>query len=265
LGELGADAFETKANPSTNEEYQICETDTAIVWSYTIDVQHENDKLRPTISIGAFSKNANIMGISTTTFSNVPATATNAAISAIAARVVGAFVKQIVAGYAYPTAIAAAEEAATVGMEAVGMAIGDIVVIVAGVVSSLIIFVVVGIVFYLIFSFIHKSFGLEVNIYNWSKKEEWDIVEWHSDNALINNADSESQPFKEAKLEAVSRTFASSFVIFTDKSDFLFVQTIFQHRAAFLFPPRRMLPHMLPTPSKMESVKIMKFKFTSSN
>ena len=107
--------------------------------------------------------------------------------------------------------------------------------------------------------------GLEVNIYNWSKKEEWDIVEWHSDNALINNTDSASQPFKEAKLKAVLRTFAMILIrIFTDRSDFLFVQARFHHRAAFLFPQKIVVPHMLPTPSKMESIKIMKFKSTSS-
>ncbi|KAF5371950.1 hypothetical protein D9615_008115 [Tricholomella constricta] len=204
MGKKGSDAYVTVTNESNKQQYQLCETDTGIMWTYTIDIQHIDAKVKATVAVGSFSKTAKILGISTTTLTNLPSQIADLTISTIAAKVVGTFVAQRLGGAIYTAALAAAETAATAGLEAAGVMVSELVVTIASFVTGLIAFIIVGLVVYFVLSAIHKSFGLQVNVYNWSTTEEWDIVEWYGDNADMQDTEKKSEPFKPANLPAVT-------------------------------------------------------------
>ncbi|KAG5635694.1 hypothetical protein H0H81_010364 [Sphagnurus paluster] len=210
MSKKGPDAYVTTTNESNKQQYQICETETGIMWTYTTKIEHVKAKVRATVAVGSFSKNAQILGISTTTLTNLPTQIADLTISSIAAKVVGTFVAQRLGGAIYAAALAAAETAATAGLEAAGIMVSELVVTIASFVTGLIALVVVGIIVYYVVSVLHKSFGLTFNVYNWSTSDEWDIVEWYSDNALMQDVEKKEGPFKPAKLPAVSSTFNSS-------------------------------------------------------
>ncbi|KAG5633811.1 hypothetical protein H0H81_005113, partial [Sphagnurus paluster] len=97
------------------------------MWTYTTKIEHVEAKIRATVAVGSFSKNAQILGISTTTLTNLPTGIADFVISSIAAKVVGTFVAQRLAGAIYAAALAAAETAATAGLEAAGIMVSELV------------------------------------------------------------------------------------------------------------------------------------------
>ena len=207
IGQKVDKAFAKTINKSTGQEYQLCETETGIVWTYAVNIQHSDAKAKATVCVGTFSKNAKCMGISTTTLDDLAVNITAAVISSIAASVVGTFVSQLVGGAIYSAALAAAEAAAVGVLEAGGFMVAGTLVSLAGFAAGLLAAIVVGVAFYFIIDAIRKSFGLEVNVYNWSRKEQWDVVEWYSDNAVLQNVDGKNEAFQQGNLAAVSGRF----------------------------------------------------------
>ncbi|KAG5635696.1 hypothetical protein H0H81_010366 [Sphagnurus paluster] len=88
----------------------------------------------------------------------------------------------------------------------------------AGFVGGLVGGMVVGIVLLYLINYLRQEFGLEISVFNWSTEEEWDVVEWHADNAVMQDADGKTDPFKRGNLEAVSNVIKlpTGFVISDD-------------------------------------------------
>ncbi|KAF9462753.1 hypothetical protein BDZ94DRAFT_1236707 [Collybia nuda] len=184
-------AFKTVTNPSRKQGYQLCETDTGIMWTYPVNVQNADKKYKVTVAVGSFSKNANIIGISTTVFGWIPAQIAAAVVSSVAAEAVATFVAQRLAGVAFPAALAFVEALVASVLEAVGIAVWSPSSLSASWSSTL-------------YPSLKKKFGLEVNIHNWSTMEEWVVTEWFGDNADIQDAKSATEPFQKVELPRIT-------------------------------------------------------------
>ncbi|KAI0008851.1 hypothetical protein F4779DRAFT_585533 [Xylariaceae sp. FL0662B] len=79
--------------------------------------------------------------------------------------------------------------------------------IVGGVVAGLVMIVAALVVMYII-DFIHRSYGLTLNIYNWDVSNGWSVVDWYSDNADINDPNNTggTGQFKVANLPQVTNS-----------------------------------------------------------
>ncbi|KAG5637234.1 hypothetical protein H0H81_005277 [Sphagnurus paluster] len=204
IGKKGLDAYIAALNASDNQKYQLCETETGIIWTYIVKMEHIDAKIKATIAVGSFSKNAQILGVSMTTLTNLPTQIADFTLSSIAAKIVGTFVTQRLAGATYPIALAVGEEVAAASLQAAGIIVSELVVTIASFVTGLIVFVIVGLVVYFIVSALKKSFGLTLNIYNWSTKEEWDVVDWYGDNADMQDVANKKDPFRRGNLPPVT-------------------------------------------------------------
>ena len=192
----GSDAFVTVTNRSNGQKYQLCASDSGWIWAYTVTVDHADAKPMPTVCIGCFSKNAKFMGISTSTLDNLALVIISLVlVRPIALRAITVAVEKLV------NVFSSASSAGVFQLGSWGI-------------NCLDVGVSVGTLF--LFSTLYKPFGLEVNIYNWDEEEQWDIVEWHPDNAVILNNRDEKKVFEQANLRPISSTFlmSSSVMVF---------------------------------------------------
>ncbi|KAF5371949.1 hypothetical protein D9615_008114 [Tricholomella constricta] len=215
---VGEDAFLTVTNKSDGQKYKLCPSDNGWLWTFTTKIEHVDAKIKATVCVGSFSKNAKWMGLSTNTLSNLPTAITDLIVNGVVARLIGRFISKRLGGAIYKAALQAAEEAAAAGLEEAGMMFPEWAVSAAGFVGGMVGGIVVGIVLLYLINYLRQDFGLEINVFNWSTQEEWDVVDWHSDNAVMVNSDGKTDPFKNGNLEAVSNVIKvpDGFVISDD-------------------------------------------------
>ncbi|KAG5650111.1 hypothetical protein H0H81_000709 [Sphagnurus paluster] len=204
IHKVGEDAFLSVTDSTTKQRYRLCSSDDGWMWTYTQKLEHVNAKIKATVCVGSFSKNAKWMGLSVNTLSNMPTSITDFIVNGVVSRLIGKFISKRLGGMAYKAALTAAEEAATEGLESASMMFPEWAISAAGFVGGLVGGMVVGIVLLYLINYLHQEFGLEINVFNWSTEEEWDVVEWHGDNAVMQNSDGKTDPFKQDNLEAVT-------------------------------------------------------------
>ena len=198
------DAFTTVTNPSNGQEYQICASDSGWLWFYTTKVEHVDAKARATVCVGSFSKDTKFMGISTHTMHNLPIEGAATIASFVVMRYIATFINRRLTGVVVHAALRAAEAAALEGLEAGGYMVRSAAIKVIRRLGGALGGAVIGLLVLFLFDVIFKVYGLEVNIYNWSQKEQWDVVECHPDNMVIHDEKNEEEQFKEAQLLPVS-------------------------------------------------------------
>ncbi|KAM0345677.1 hypothetical protein ACHAPU_006332 [Fusarium lateritium] len=164
---------------------------------------------RATVVVGSYSKETKFMGISVQTWTSIPGAVANLAISYMVSRIVAEFVANRVAGMIFGAALKAAVGAAEAGAVAGGFMVRAAAAKIAGAVAGGIVMLVAALVVMYIIDFIHKSYGLTLNIYNWSTSTSWVVNSWYSDNSKINddNNTGGTGEFKNAKLDKVSDNF----------------------------------------------------------
>ncbi|KAG5635699.1 hypothetical protein H0H81_010369 [Sphagnurus paluster] len=204
IQKVGEDAFLSVTDQKTKQRYRLCPSDDGWLWTYTQNLEHVDAKIKATVCVGSFSKNARWMGLSLNTLSNMPTQITDFIVNGVVARLIGRFISKRLGGMVYKAALEAAEEAAAEGLESASMMFPEWAVSAAGFVGGLVGGMVIGIALLYLINYLHEDFGLEINVFNWSTAEEWDVVEWHGDNAVMQNSDGKTDPFKQGNLEAVT-------------------------------------------------------------
>ncbi|KAG6860346.1 hypothetical protein C0995_012415 [Termitomyces sp. Mi166 len=195
IKQAGADAFLTVTNPSDGKQYKMCASDNGWIWTFNMELKTDNMELKTddnsknhvkaTVSCGSFSKTNKVLGLSTDIFHNLAADITDFAVSTMLANGAGTFIKSRLAGKVYTEAIEAAAAAASDGIENFAELVPMWTVDGIGLLGGLFAGVVASIALLYILDLIHMRFGLTINVYNWSENEQWDVVGWYADNAIM--------------------------------------------------------------------------------
>jgi hypothetical protein len=202
IAKKSGDAFVTVTNKSDGQEYKLCASDNGWIWAYTLDLGHDNaspGKLKATVSCGTFTKSKMVLGISVNTISSLGASISQVIINTMLSISLGKFISQRVGGALFSAALERAEAAAAQGIEGFASFFPKWIATGSSFLGGMIGGAVIAIVLLYLINYFYMSFGLEINVYNWSLAEEWDIVDWHSDNALM-----QSPPFAVGNLPAAS-------------------------------------------------------------
>ncbi|KAF5654108.1 pyk10-binding 1 [Fusarium heterosporum] len=171
-------AFLEAINKSDKKHYHICPSNGGYMWVIPLSVQTEklsDNKIntRATVSVGSFSKNTNFMGISTRSWTSIPGTIANGGISFMVSRIVAEFFASRVADMIYKVSFQ--------------VAVAAVAAKIAGLVAASLIMIVAYLVVMFIIDFIHRSYGLTVNIYNYSEPTSWVFNDWYNDNSKIDD------------------------------------------------------------------------------
>lgn len=118
--------------------------------------------------------------------------------------IIGNMVKNMVMGAVYEAAMTAAVNAAAVGAVEGGFMIGETAAlvgayIISGLAAGIAGAIIAVIIFYLA-DFIHRSYGLTVQIYNWDTTVTWNVTNWYADNAVVAQGEAGSGPWKAVSL-----------------------------------------------------------------
>ncbi|KAG6811967.1 hypothetical protein H0H92_005071 [Tricholoma furcatifolium] len=193
ISKVSGDAFVTVTNPSDGQQYRLCASDNGWMWVYTLDVTADDSPTAPdgalkaTVSCGTFTKSQQILGLSVKTIGSLGASITELIINGIVSFAIGKFISQRVGGALYDQAMEAATQAAVEGVEDFTSYFPEWIATASGFLGGMVGGIVVGIILLFLINYVFLTFGLEINVYNWSVQEEWDITDWYSDNALMQN------------------------------------------------------------------------------
>lgn len=201
--------FVTVTNTSNGQKYRICASDSGWVWSYTTSLtQTTADDGKTTtqcvVQTGSYSKTGQILGLSYQTLTNMPTDLTAIGASVMTSLIIGNMVKNMVMGAVYEAAMTAAVNAAAVGAVEGGFMIGETAAlvgayIISGLAAGIAGAIIAVIIFYLA-DFIHRSYGLTVQIYNWDTTVTWNVTNWYADNAVVAQGEAGSGPWKAVSL-----------------------------------------------------------------
>lgn len=183
----GEGAWVTIVNASDNVGYKLNASDGGWMWCYVIhreDVPTEgNPTYNATVTIGSYSKTAKQLSFSVTIIRSIPAMIPTDLITSAVSYVVGKFISRRADNISFTKA---AEEAVREGAEALEKVSkmfaarwaangpGIMGCFVGGFVNQL--------VLHFIANYKVASFGLEISVYNWSKDEEWNVLEYYGSN-----------------------------------------------------------------------------------
>lgn len=183
----GEGAWVIIVNASDNVGYKLNASDGGWMWCYVIhreDVPTEgNPTYNATVTIGSYSRTAKQLSFSVTIIRSIPAMIPTDLITSAVSYVVGKFISRRADNISFTKA---AEEAVREGAEALEKVSkmfaarwaangpGIMACFVGGFVNQL--------VLHFIANYKVASFGLEINVYNWSKDEEWNVLEYYGSN-----------------------------------------------------------------------------------
>ena len=204
-----AAGFEQVTEESTGQDYFMCGSDSGWIWAWTISIDNQITADGVTgaqcvVQVGSWSKSSQILGISYQTFTNIPTEFTAVAAAAFVSYVVGNWIKNMILGAIYENTLKAALEAAAAGVvEAnfmVDAAAAAFTATVIGTIGAGVVGALVAIIIFYISDFIHRSYGLTLNVYNWDTKASWTVGSWYGDNAVIAQENAGSGPWQVATL-----------------------------------------------------------------
>ena len=212
--------FVTVTNQSNGQKYRICASNSGWVWSYTTSMTQSvaddgNTTTQCVVQTGSYSKTGQILGLSYQTLTNMPTDLTVIGASVMVSLVVGNMVKQMVLGAIYQAAMTAAVDAAASGAVAGGFMIGETAAlvgayIISGLAAGVAGAIIAVIIFYLA-DFLHRSYGLTVQIYNWDTTVTWNVTDWYADNAVVAQGNAGSGPWKAVSLLPVQSKLSGLF------------------------------------------------------
>lgn len=211
--------FVTVTDTASGQDYRLCASDSGWIWTYTLSItaKQSDGKLvnQCVVQTGTYSASAKWLGISYLTFENEATLLTAIAVAGFASLIVGNMVRNMVLGYIYERALASAVAAAEAGAVEGGFMTSETAALVwaslAGGLAGAIVGTVVGLVIYFISDFLHKSYGLTIQVYNWDTEEEWNITQWHADNAVVADGAKGSGPWKAVSLLPVQNSVPGPF------------------------------------------------------
>ncbi|KAG5635695.1 hypothetical protein H0H81_010365 [Sphagnurus paluster] len=100
IQKVGEDASLSVTDQTTKQKYRLCPSDDGWLWTYTQKLEHFDAKIKATVCVGSFSKNAKWMGLSVNTLSNMPITITDFIVNGVVSRLVGRFISNRLGGMA---------------------------------------------------------------------------------------------------------------------------------------------------------------------
>ncbi|KAG6808913.1 hypothetical protein H0H92_002390 [Tricholoma furcatifolium] len=169
-------AFETVRNKSDGQEFKLCRADSGCIWASIIKFEREGVMLRGIASVGCFSQTNKIVGLSINGFSNIPSpTGASLPIITAVAVAVAEFISKRLSGARYADALRAAEQLLKTRFRIIPNPRWVGAMVDGGIESA---------VLYSKNSHL-LSFGLVINVYNWSTDGEWSVVGWHGVNARV--------------------------------------------------------------------------------
>ena len=200
----GCEAFVTVTNRSNGQKYYLSASGSGWIWVYTTNVEHIRlgvnasnlNKSRATVSIGCFSKNARFMGISILILRDLPFLVTALEVSSIALRDVLTVSGKLPGGgslsrlFGMPDFRRDFDSPGDIISDGMNLLIRAC----SGFCSDRSSPIAVDDMLFL-FDAMREPFGIEVNIYNWDPEEQWDVVDWYPENAVVlgNSKDSENE------------------------------------------------------------------------
>jgi hypothetical protein len=202
------DAYVTVTDQTSGQDYYIIASDNGWMWSYTTQISTTDaggkTQTQCVVQSGTYTKNAQMLGLSHQTLTNVPTEITALAASMIVASVAFNYIKQYILQGIFERALAAAlaaaaEDAVAGGFMVDAAAAGIVASIGAGLAAGVIGAIVAVIIFY-VADFLHRSYGLSIAVYNWDTQSSWNITTWYGDNAVVSQETAADGPWRAATL-----------------------------------------------------------------
>jgi hypothetical protein len=199
-------------NESNGQHYQMVPSNHGWIWHYTTSMTtatKENGQPQKicVVQTGTYSASSQIMGLSYQTIENLPTDITALVLSTMVSWIVGGFIKKLVTGAIYKVALNAAVEAAAAEAVEGGLMLsavaGTIASAVLATIGAGVVGALVAVAIYYISDFLHRSYGLTINVYNWDSVADWEVADLHTDNAV--KAEGET-PWAPQKLVKVTST-----------------------------------------------------------
>ncbi|KAF9056733.1 hypothetical protein BDP27DRAFT_1242393 [Rhodocollybia butyracea] len=177
---------------SAGQRYYISWSGNNAVWAYVKDEPSTTraDELKQSIiSIGSYSANSQLLGMSGYIWSNLPIQIVASAIALVFVVLMGPLITE---GVAWGISFAAAwltQAAAMAGVEALAVLIPASVASAGGLIIAGIIGVAVFLAVLWLSSIIFRQYFLTVNIFNFDSNHIWSTIDWYADNAEITNGE----------------------------------------------------------------------------
>ncbi|ESK82696.1 pyk10-binding protein 1 [Moniliophthora roreri MCA 2997] len=182
----------------SGERYYFVSSIHAIIWAYVKDEQsakQADDGLKTSIiSIGSYSANAGIVGLSGYVWNNLPI---NLGAAAIAMAFTVLLQPLIAQGIAWGIAFAAAQlaqAAAAAGLPALAALVPASVATLGGLIIGAIIGVALFFAVMWLADFLFRQYLLTVEVFNFDSDHVWNSISWYSDNAQISNDEWKTVP-----------------------------------------------------------------------
>uniref|UniRef100_A0A0W0FLW7 Jacalin-type lectin domain-containing protein n=1 Tax=Moniliophthora roreri TaxID=221103 RepID=A0A0W0FLW7_MONRR len=170
----------------------------AMIWAYVQDEQtarQADDEVKTSIiSIGSYSANAGIVGLSGYVWNNLPINLGAAAISVVFTVLLQPLIAQ---GIAWGIAFAAtqlAQAAAIAGLPALAALVPASVATLGGLIVGVIIGVAIFFAVMWLADFLFRQYLLTVEVFNFDPDHAWNSITWYSDNAQISNDEWKTVP-----------------------------------------------------------------------
>ena len=200
--------FDQVTDEATGQDYFLCASNTGWFWSFTTSMESTysmgTTKSKCVVQSGSWTKDSSLLGISYQTFKDVPTDLTAVGAAGFAAYTVGNWIKNMILDTVFEKAlsiaVAAAEEAVVEGGLMVSAAAASFAASVVAFVGAGVVGAILAIIIYYLSDFLHRAYGLTINVHNWDTKKSWTVESWYADNATINQETAASGPWKVATL-----------------------------------------------------------------